>query len=757
MVDFEKAYDSVRWDFLDDVLGKFGFGDKWRKWIRCCLNSSKGSIIINGSPTTEFNFGKGLKQGDPLSPFLFLLVMESLHILFQRVIDAGLFHGINIGGSVTLSHMFYADDAVFVGEWNDNNITSLIHALDWFHKVSGLNINLSKSKIMGIGVENDKVSLAARKLGCLVLNTPFLYLGSYVGGDMHRLQSWDNIVERVRSRLSNWKMKTLSIGGRLTLIKLMLGSMPIFHMSLFKVPAGIIHILESIRSKFFNGHESSSKKATWVQWKKVLAPKENGGLGISSLYALNRGLMFKWVWRFLAHGSTLWSRIIKAIHGNDGNIDGVPKKGVCTVWTDIIGEIKILENKGINLLSFMKKDLGNGLSTMFWEEVWLEGCKLKDRFPRAYALDTCRLITVGHKLSHLSLTESFRRIPRDGIEKTQVDNLKALLLTVSLNDSQDKWNWDKSKSGIYSVASARMVIDSQSLPKGDIETRWIRYVPNKVNILAWKVMTNSLPTRFNISRRGIDIESLSCVNCDTGVETLNHLFFSCDMAKRVSQLIARWWDVPHIDIDSYGNWRSWIDNIKMPKSNKSMLEGVFYVTWWLLWNFRNKKIFEGHNNKKATFFDEFCFAVVLRRCCSGGCLGFLVGDSGFYLFATLLVLYKMNLDDYEEPRVLVTCRSREEFCLVTGLRFGAKYWAEYNNEDDSIPFRRQVFSSAKDGKPIIGKMVEKLITSEFFDRLHDDDAVSLCCVGILQFVLLGLEDRRGILDWILRLANDRDG
>ncbi|GJT27100.1 RNA-directed DNA polymerase, eukaryota, reverse transcriptase zinc-binding domain protein [Tanacetum coccineum] len=252
----------------------------------------------------------------------------------------------------------------------------------------------------------------------------------------------------------------------------------------------------------------------------------------------------------------------------------------------------------------MKKDLGNGLSTMFWEEVWLEGCKLKDRFPRAYALDTCRLITVGHKLSHLSLTESFRRIPRDGIEKTQVDNLKALLLTVSLNDSQDKWNWDKSKSGIYSVASARMVIDSQFLPKGDLETKWIRYVPIKVNILAWKVMTNSLPTRFNISRRGIDIESLSCVNCDTGVETLNHLFFSCDMAKRVSQLIARWWDVPHIDIDSYGNWRSWIDNIKMPKSNKSMLEGVFYVTWWLLWNFRNKKIFEGHNNKKVTFFDE---------------------------------------------------------------------------------------------------------------------------------------------------------
>ncbi|GJX04424.1 phospholipase-like protein [Tanacetum coccineum] len=95
---------------------------------------------------------------------------------------------------------------------------------------------------------------------------------------------------------------------------------------------------------------------------------------------------------------------------------------------------------------------------------------------------------------------------------------------------------------------------------------------------------------------------------------------------------------------------------------------------------------------------------------------------------------------------------REEFCLVTGLRFEVEYWADYNNEDDPTPFRRPVFSSAKDGKPIIGKMVKKLITSEFFDRLHDDDAVSLCCVGNLQFVLLGLEDRRGVPGWILSEA-----
>nr|GEY88957.1 RNA-directed DNA polymerase, eukaryota [Tanacetum cinerariifolium] len=96
-VDFEKAYDSVRWDYLDDVLKNFGFGDKWRRWIQNCLKSLRGSVIVNESPTNEFQFCRGLEQGDPLYPFLFLLIMESLHLLVQRVVDANMFRGISIG------------------------------------------------------------------------------------------------------------------------------------------------------------------------------------------------------------------------------------------------------------------------------------------------------------------------------------------------------------------------------------------------------------------------------------------------------------------------------------------------------------------------------------------------------------------------------------------------------------------------------------------------------------------------------------
>ncbi|GKE65112.1 RNA-directed DNA polymerase, eukaryota [Tanacetum coccineum] len=158
------------------------------KYFFTCGEIPKGcSILVNGSPTEEFQFYKGLKQGDPLSPFLFILVMESLHILFQRVVDVGMFTGIKLSSSLNISHLFYADDAIFIGQWNDSNIDTLVHVMECFYRVSGLRINLCKSKIMGIHVDADRIKSAASKLGCLVLNTPFLYLGTKVGENMSRV------------------------------------------------------------------------------------------------------------------------------------------------------------------------------------------------------------------------------------------------------------------------------------------------------------------------------------------------------------------------------------------------------------------------------------------------------------------------------------------------------------------------------------------------------------------------------------------
>ncbi|GJS07102.1 RNA-directed DNA polymerase, eukaryota, partial [Tanacetum coccineum] len=315
-VDFAKAYDSVRWDYLIDVLEAFGFGSVWCNWIRGILYSSKASILVNGSPTKEFSCYRGLKQGDPLAPYLFILVMESLHLSFSRVVEEDLFKGIQLPRSISISHLFYADDAMFIGEWSDNNLKGITNILKCFFLASGLQINVHKCQLLGVGVPNNVVQQAADSIGCSILNNQFRYLGVMVGDNMSRLKAWDDIILKIKSRLSKWKVKTLSIGGRLTLLKSVLGASPIYAMSIFTVPRGVLKALESIRNRFFNGADQSDNKITWVAWDKVLASKKKGGLGVSSFFALNRALLLKWVWRFMSQDHSLWCQVINALYGS---------------------------------------------------------------------------------------------------------------------------------------------------------------------------------------------------------------------------------------------------------------------------------------------------------------------------------------------------------------------------------------------------------------------------------------------------------
>nr|GEU46976.1 putative RNA-directed DNA polymerase, eukaryota, reverse transcriptase zinc-binding domain protein [Tanacetum cinerariifolium] len=255
-VNFAKSYDSIRWNFLLDVLQAFGFGLRWCTWICGIFSSNMASILVNGSPTAEFPICCRLKQGDPLAPLLFILVMESLHISISRAVNDGVFKGLQIQGSVSLSHLFYADDAVFIGEWSNDNLDNLIRILKCFHLASGLRINVNKSQVLGVGVPTDIVQQGASCIGCDIMQMPFKYLGVMVGDHMSRYTAWSNLIQKVQARLSKWKVKTLFVGGRLTLLKLVLGAVPIYNMSIYKAPISVLHEMEMFRNKFFNGGDS---------------------------------------------------------------------------------------------------------------------------------------------------------------------------------------------------------------------------------------------------------------------------------------------------------------------------------------------------------------------------------------------------------------------------------------------------------------------------------------------------------------------
>nr|GEW70956.1 RNA-directed DNA polymerase, eukaryota, reverse transcriptase zinc-binding domain protein [Tanacetum cinerariifolium] len=245
--------------------------------------------------------------------------------------------------------------------------------------------------------------------------------------------------------------------------------------------------LSIIMISLFNGVELASKKPIWVKWKNVLASKHKGGLGVSVLFALNRALMFKWVCRFVSQSSSLWAQVVKAIHGGDGKIGKKAKSTFSSLWLDIIHEVELLKDRGIDLISFIHKNLRNGAYTLFWEDAWRGGTAFRNLYPRLYALESSKNIDVASKMSHYNLSYSFRRDPRGGAEKAHFDLMLDKVESTLLADMRDRWTSSLECSGDFSVASVRKLLDGNMLPKVASKTRWIKVMPIKVNVHAWRV------------------------------------------------------------------------------------------------------------------------------------------------------------------------------------------------------------------------------------------------------------------------------
>nr|GEU89013.1 RNA-directed DNA polymerase, eukaryota [Tanacetum cinerariifolium] len=456
---------------IDSVLEAFGFGNKWRSLIRGIFNSNRASILVNGSPSKEFSCFRGLKQGDPLAPYPFILIMELLHLSFNRVVEEGLFKGIQLPGPIVLSHLFYADDAIFIGEWSDGNLKGITNILKCFFLASRLHINIQKCQVMGVGVPSQVVEQAASYIGCSILNTQFCYLGFMVGNCYSRIKAWDDTILKLKSRLSKWKAKTLSIGGRLTLLKSVLSAFPIYAMSIYKVPHGVLKTRDSIRNHFFNDADLSENKITWVAWDKVLTSKKNGGLGVSSFFVLNRALLLKWVWRFVSKDGSLWYQVIRGLYGSSVEYH---RTHFSSNWCSIMGEVHKLKDKGFDFWSHCKKRIGDGTITSFWSDPWLGDIPLKIKYPRLFSLELDKDATVAVKLQS-PMEISFRRNVRGGIEQHLMEVLASEMDSVLLSNSYDRWHCDLSSDGDFRVKEVRNFIDDLILPSQDVATRWVKF------------------------------------------------------------------------------------------------------------------------------------------------------------------------------------------------------------------------------------------------------------------------------------------
>ena len=208
-----KAYDQINWNFILKVLKRMGFGGKWVGWIKWCMSTATFSVLINGSQTSFFGSSRGLRQGDPLLPYLFVLGMEALSLMIDKVAEGGyifgyIFKGIN-DTVKQITHLLFLDDTFVFCKDFEEQMTHLCWILAWFEALLGLKINMEKSSLLPVGRVED-VDRLAFELGCNIGSLPTEYLGLPLGAKHKAAGVWDGVEERFCRRLALWKSQHIS-------------------------------------------------------------------------------------------------------------------------------------------------------------------------------------------------------------------------------------------------------------------------------------------------------------------------------------------------------------------------------------------------------------------------------------------------------------------------------------------------------------------------------------------------------------------
>ncbi|XP_077250135.1 uncharacterized protein LOC143889713 [Tasmannia lanceolata] len=321
-----------------------------------------------------FKSSRGLRQGDPL----FVVVAETLSRSLNKGGEKGLLKGFFVGDrNVEISHLQFADDTLLFSSPEILKIANLKATLRCYEAITeaitGQRSNFYKSKVFGINMHQEKVLGFAGILGYSVdflPSSPPPWSGKTLKGML------DHIVGRVERRLDTWKRNLVSKGGRITLIKVVLANIPIYHLSLAKCHVSAALRLEKIQRRFLWGGSNEKKVISLLSWKKVCKSIKAGGLGIRRIRETNQALLGKWLWRFGEEGSQLWVKVIESKYGSSAgrweSVDNYKKKSA-TIWRDVM-KLKLKFGKGIRFRVY------KGNQIRFWLNAWCDYRPLSDIF-----------------------------------------------------------------------------------------------------------------------------------------------------------------------------------------------------------------------------------------------------------------------------------------------------------------------------------------------------------------------------------------
>ncbi|KAJ9541737.1 hypothetical protein OSB04_028243 [Centaurea solstitialis] len=366
-IDLRKAYDMVDWRFLINMLEGLGFHPVMVSWIKEMVSTTTYSIAVNGESWGYFHGKRGIRQGDPLSPYLFTLVMEGFAMTFKQcIMEASRFEHHPGCSDIELTHLCFADDLFVFTGGDVASVEVLKRALFLFQKRAGLSPNLAKSDVF-FGNVSDSTKDAI--LACLPFRMgtfPIRYLGVPLSPVFLKVADYGGLVSRVKQRVQNWKMKNLSFGGRKQLIISVLQSIQLYWMAIYVFPSSVVHELEGILRAFLWAQGGVVQGKCRIAWSDVCRPKDCGGLGFKRLSIWNRALIAKNIWDILVARPTLWVTWLRGLNVHAANFWVIRKSNA---WFWVLR--KMMELRDV-LRPHIKVIIGDGRNTHAWEDTWLD-------------------------------------------------------------------------------------------------------------------------------------------------------------------------------------------------------------------------------------------------------------------------------------------------------------------------------------------------------------------------------------------------
>ncbi|XP_026417291.1 uncharacterized protein LOC113312772 [Papaver somniferum] len=504
--------------------------------------------MLNGGPIGYFGVGRGVKQGDPLSPILYVLVADSLSRKLSQLIQERKIHPMVIRKGIFPSHLFFADDIFIFCNGCKQTLVNLKHLRYEYQSASGQIVSAAKSKKFIDGTSDIRQTQITEYMDMKL----FVFLDKYLGvllfqGKVKTEHLW-SFVEILQKRLATWIGKLLNFQARLTLIKFVLSSIPLYNMSIYRWPKKIILACERILRNFLWSGNADEKKYITIAWDKVCVPLEEGGLGIRKFEDINKALLMKLLWRILKSNED-WANFFLAKYKD--------KNGL---WISYYKQSSICPGIKWVLQDFEENTrwlVGNGEDISLWNDSWILDASISKYFPRNEYIQQ----NINMKVKQLIVNNSWN-IPEEMLTFFSTDDLPLL------SSTSDKLVWTATQDGEFSVSSAINIIKKKRPKLKWYKKIWNSCVHPSTSSNIWKITMGAGNTDENDTKRGMVIAS-RCFLCHKNQDTMSHILWDCNYG----QILWNWIG----NIFAFKNSKSFDDVINLCKHKSSVVQELWYI------------------------------------------------------------------------------------------------------------------------------------------------------------------------------------